>query len=193
VLLLGNAFAATITVNSLSDIDFTPSDNSCTLREAIENTNNNSNVSSGGDCAPGVEGATETDIIIFDLTTPVIINLANRLPALSDKLKIVNDPQKQLTVRRNTEANYAIFTISSGISVTIEGLILTNGKSDDGGAIYNVGILEINHCTISDNEADDDGGAIFNKQGGILNITHSMISNNVANKKGGGLLIKTVL
>ncbi len=56
----------------------------------------------------------------------------------------------------------SIFLISNGVTVNLKNLILKNGKSTLGGAIYNNGTLTINNCSFQDNTATKNGGAIYN-------------------------------
>jgi predicted outer membrane repeat protein len=57
---------------------------------------------------------------------------------------------------------------------------------DDGGGIYNNGVLMITHCTITGNSArDESGGGIYT--GGTVTITDSYIGGNSANYVAGGI------
>ena len=76
-----------------------------------------------------------------------------------------------------------IFLISSGVTVTIEGVTLSHGSASRGGAIYNNGTLTINDSVVSENYAADrngccDGGGIYNK--GTLTIDNTTFSENSA-------------
>lgn len=82
-----------------------------------------------------------------------------------------------------------IFTISSGKVVTLKNMKLINGKSYNGGAIYNQGKLTIYSCTFSKNTAtssDYGGGAIMNH--GTLTVTGGTFTGNTA-KFGGAINI----
>lgn len=102
-----------------------------------------------------------------------------------------------------------IFVIPGSVSVTLQNMTIKNGQAfsnggwfivsgngQDAGAIYNVGSLQINHCTLSGNSAGDgeystlsiggiggSGGAIFNS--GTLTINNSIFTNNRAGDGGG--------
>ena len=56
--------------------------------------------------------------------------------------------------------------------------------TEDGGAIWNSGHLNVIKCTFGGNGADYIGGAIYNE--GILNVTDSTFTNNYAPSYGGG-------
>ncbi|MDX1416920.1 MAG: right-handed parallel beta-helix repeat-containing protein [Candidatus Promineifilaceae bacterium] len=89
----------------------------------------------------------------------------------------------------NTEVNGggagSVFTIRSGSTVTLTGLLITNGSSAIlGGGVFNEGSLTIDNCTISDNSAPGEGGGVHN-EGGTTTIGNSTISSNSAYFGGG--------
>ena len=71
------------------------------------------------------------------------------------------------TIINGTDTNW-IFTILSGVNVTIGNLTFTNGSGYRGGAIYNHGDLTVENCTFTNNTATSleqtggRGGAICN-------------------------------
>ena len=71
------------------------------------------------------------------------------------------------TIINGTDTNW-IFTITSGVNVTICNLTFTNGIGYRGGAIYNHGDLTVENCTFTNNTATNPyqtgggGGAICN-------------------------------
>lgn len=79
--------------------------------------------------------------------------------------------------------------ITSSVEVTINSISLTKGHAgSSGGAIYNEGTVNINNCTLSNNEADSNGplstrpggGAIYNR--GNVNLANCSLSYNKANR-----------
>lgn len=84
-----------------------------------------------------------------------------------------------------------VFNISSGSTVALAGLMITNGKvAGDGGGIYNAGELTITNCTISGNSATYPGNSSSYRGGGIYNVgdlivTGSTFSGNSAPMGGG--------
>src|SRR5262249_42976428 len=73
-----------------------------------------------------------------------------------------------------------IFEIASGVTVNLDGVTLTGGRSDGmGGAVLNSGTLSVSNSVITANQAAD-GGGIFN--GGALTLTDSTISDNRATR-----------
>ncbi len=88
-----------------------------------------------------------------------------------------------------------IFTISSGVNVTLLNLTIADGKAyrSNGGAVTNNGgTLTINNCTFNSNSATlnnrDEygfGGAIYNT--GTLNVIGSTFKSNTAEADGGAI------
>jgi len=94
--------------------------------------------------------------------------------------------------------NADLFTIDSGITVTMGNLFIANGSGSatgEAGAVYNSGILYAYSCTFSNNSSSNSsvhpgfgvGGAIYNDS--ILTITScTFISNSVTNRGYGGAI-----
>ena len=77
-----------------------------------------------------------------------------------------------------------IFEIDGGFAVTLTNVTLTNGKADNGGAIYNFGNLDLVHVNFVNNTAKY-GGAIMNYAYGLV-LDDSTFTNNTA-KIGGAI------
>ena len=97
----------------------------------------------------------------------------------------------------------------TNINVSISGLTLTGGNSDQGGALYNMANLTLQNVAITGSKSKDFGGALCNagtltangltisgnqaaNGGGIANsgtftITNSQITGNNASRNGGGI------
>src|SRR5215218_5516859 len=179
VVLASPAQANTITVNSLAD-DADGTDGECTLREAI--TSANTDASSGtatGECTAG----SGDDVI--EVGVMGTVNLTRVLPPLSSTIEIEGPGSAQFTVRRNTGGDYRIFRVGSGAEVSLSGMTMTNGKTDDAGGIMNRGTLTVTDSTVSANSAQFTGGGIFNDQG-TLTVTGSTISDNSSLHGAGG-------
>ncbi len=84
-----------------------------------------------------------------------------------------------------------IFDIASGITVNIINLKLTNGSTDNGGAVYNNGHLTVNNCIFTNNTATVSGGAIYNT--GNLTLTESNLINNTSANFGGAIYNEGIL
>ncbi len=146
----------------------------CTLRAAIETAN----------------FVPSDDIITFDPSlNNQTITLAAALDAINGNLTMTGPGAALLKVERNSgAAQFRIFRVNSGKTVTISGLTISGGDSDqDGGGIFNAGTLTLDEVVVSGNSTDNDGGGIRNDSGGTLTITGSTISGNTAANLGGGV------
>ncbi len=157
--------AATLVVNTTADNE---SDGcgvgACTLREAIS------------DAAPG-------DTISFSLTYPATVTLSSSL-TLSKSLTILGVGASDLAISGG--GSDRIFSVTSGVTVTLSGLTLQDGyAAGDGGAIYNAGTLLLEQGYLYDNEATGDGGGIYAT--GTTWITASTVASNTAGTNGGGI------
>ncbi len=83
-----------------------------------------------------------------------------------------------------------VITITAGVTVEIQALLVTNGRSDFGGGIENLGTLLLDGVVISGNLATLEGGGIDNF-GGHLTVVNSLIQGNIAHS-GGGISSDTV-
>jgi hypothetical protein len=137
------------------------------LRQAIIDSNNNTtNEPNEIDFAPGLSGT-------IWLTTGDLL-IANY------DLQIVGPGQGSLTVSGN--GNSRVFEVASGVTATLSGMIISDGKADNGGGIYTAGTLMLERCTIAKNVAtsgsEGEGGGIYNL--GTVTINSSIISGNNA-------------
>src|SRR2546426_10601307 len=123
------------------------------------------------------------------------ITLTSGELAIGKNLTIQGPSANLLTISGNNASR--VFDINaSGVTVTLDGLTIANGKfGGDGGGIYNGGTLNVTNSTISGNStsgsafSDDFGGGIYNN--GTLNVTNSTISGNSVSggniRLGGGI------
>ena len=179
------------------DVDPLTPGQQCTLRRALHLTNN-------------VAGE---DTITFNIpmtqpncdaaTGRCTINLTQALPDITDSVEITGPGADNLTVQRNSQDTFRIFTILNFTvgPVTISGLTISNGASlptltdndiNGGGVLNRINNrLNIINCTLSGNVADGKGGAIAN-QSGTVNITGSTLTGNssvgVGVDDGGGAI-----
>ncbi len=127
--------------------------------------------------------AAGSDTIVFDavvFSTPQTIALASVItlnPATGDSLTIIGPGVNLLTVDGNdgVSTNVRIFTVSSGDTVSISGMTLTNGGD---GAIDNSGLLTVTDMAFPNN-TNGNGGAIATG-GASLTITNCTFSGNTA-------------
>ena len=181
------ARANTIVVDSTAD-----SGSACTLRNAIDNANNNAQTHSG--CAAG-SGA---DTITFSPTvfaSPQTIILGSSLPDLTDTATTTIDGGNVVTVSGNDIVQIIQAGNLSGYSGSAElrNLELTHGNSSGyGGAILMTGAsLLLDHVVISNSTATYGGGGVFT-QGGTTTIDGCLFISNLINSgTGGGLMNST--
>ena len=182
------AHAVDITVNSTAD-NTTASDSSCTLREAIDNAQNDSD-STSGDCPAG----SGSDTIVLAKETYTI---DSAFPNISTDITITGN-NATLTAG-NT--GYRFFRIESGSTLTLTNIILdgaTQTGNSDGGAIrVTNGTLNATNCAFVNNRTegnfDAHGGAVVVKSSGTANITNCTISGNSAYSSGGGITVQGTL
>jgi CSLREA domain-containing protein len=168
----------------------------CTLREAINAAN--------GDA--GAETIT-FNTTVFPIPGPHVINLLTALLDISTDMTIQGPGANVLTVKRNVATRFRIFTVTSGVTVNISGLLITNGFTSDGssgvvggvgdagGGILNSGTLTLTGVAVIGNKTGKggdgtlgtggwggSGGGILN--GGTLTINNSTISGNQTGNGG---------
>ncbi|HKF54249.1 MAG TPA: HYR domain-containing protein, partial [Blastocatellia bacterium] len=164
-----------------------------------------------------ISNACAGDTITFDLTkvsSPIALTTADTTDqssalVINKTLTIQGPGANLLTVEanNNTGLPFRIFTISSGVTVTISGLTVTNGFTPAGvsgspgghggfgGGIYNSGTLTLTGMTVSGNRTGQGGaidgvgghgGGIYNDQSATLTVTNSTISGNSTGNGGVG-------
>jgi|GEM_PF-3476483 len=142
--------------------------------------------SGAGSLRQVVADANPGDVVTFDSS------LDGQIIAIATDLSIDQD----LTVTGPGASNLIIsggdmtriFTVNSGRTVHISGLTLSHGKSFDGPAIFNSGVLTVANATISGNYAQSSSGSgIYNNPGATLTVTGCTISGNTADALGGGV------
>jgi hypothetical protein len=174
------AHAAGLVVDSL--LDTIGIDGICTLREAIQNANNDAITNT--DCVAG----SGTDTITFSVSG--MITLDSELPVIMDADGLTIDGTGQTVT---ISGNNAVRVFYAGNTLTLNHLTIANGYSTGGvvgGGIYHCcnGTLTIMDSTFSGNRVDwaGAGGGIYNT-GGPLTIMNSIFSGNNATDSGGGI------
>jgi hypothetical protein len=80
-----------------------------------------------------------------------------------------------------------VFTVSSGVTATLQNLAIANGQSANGGGVKNNGTLNVVNSTFSGNNSPNGrGGAIYNYLGSTLRVANSIFINNTATSGYGG-------
>jgi CSLREA domain-containing protein len=174
------ADSASLTVNSLADTRAV--DGNCTLREAIENANNNA--ATNVDCTAG-NGA---DTITFSVSGT--ITLSSALPTIRDAAGLTIDGTGQTVTISGANAMRVLY---AGNTLILNHLTIANGYSTGGyvgGGVYHCcsGTLTITNSTFSGNTVswEGRGGGIYNYWG-TLTIINSTFSDNSVNDTGGGI------
>ena len=153
-----------------------------------------------------------TKQIVFDCGAfPVTINITSTRTVSSPTFStLLIDGGSKVTLQRVGTGNH--FNVTSGATLTLKSITLTNGfatcggavnvasgaglslddarfinnqSSQQGGAICNNGIMSVTNALFSDNVAGSHGGAIGNYS--ALNVTNSRFLNNRASINGGGI------
>ena len=92
----------------------------------------------------------------------------------------------QITIDANERSR--VFEVASGKTVTLKGLIISQGAADLGAGIRNDGgTLSLQRCTLSRNESSQSGGGVFNTNAGTLKISDGTVFERNFAQDGGGL------
>ena len=94
-----------------------------------------------------------------------IIDLQSALPTIADPVQIAGPGPEKLTIRRGISVAFRIFTVANTVA-NLSGMKLTNGLTQEGGAINSIGSLTLVRMAVIGNEALARGGAKVEAQGG---------------------------
>ena len=145
--------------------------------------------SGAGSLRDTIAAAASGDTIVFAGSVHgQTITLTSGELAISKSLDIESPVAHPVHISGNNASRVFDIT-SSSAAVTLSGLTITDGFSDQGGGIFNAGTLTVSQCTLSGDSAQL-GGAIFNL--GTLTTTNSTLAGNSA-IKGGGIFSKGTL
>ena len=141
--------------------------------------------SGAGSLRNAITAAAAGDTITFAAGITTINLTTGQL--LIDKNLTINGGSGVAVTRQAGSPNFRIFTIASGSTVILDGLIISNGNaaSDSGGGIANAGTLTLRNSTVSGNTANGIGGGISNT--GTFNLDRTHITSNHADFSGGGI------
>jgi hypothetical protein len=186
----------------------------CALRDAIMAVNSRSGV---GGCAAGagpidtinLPGGqdfefTERDANSHDAALPALIagrqvNLHGKTTSKSPT--IVATPAVCAPNGATDSYEFRLLEVRSGAVLFVDNVTFSNGCADgsedfntgaigenaQGGAIFNAGILDLDHDGVFDSTAAIEGGGIYNASSGVLLINATSIESNVAGLRGGGM------
>lgn len=179
-------YAGTVAINTTADSN-TPGDGSCSLREAINDSNAGSNVS--GDCT-GISGTTNTFLIPAGDYT-----VGSTLPNITSNITLSKVGGGTVNIQANAAAHvavYRVFVVSSGGSLTLNTVVVRNGGNGSsspelGGCIYVNGTLILQSSSVNNCFATQAGGGIFASTGSNVTITSSTVSSNQVIFAGAGI------
>jgi hypothetical protein len=184
-LLEGRLAPATLTVNSLADTA-NPTDPYLSLREAIALVNSPTLPSGLSNQILGQISGTlhqgGSDTVVFDPTavrTSITLTggqLELSLPSSTAQVTIDGGGSAGVTLNGNRASR--VLVVDSGVRATADHLTLTNGQTQSGGGIANMGTLTVSNSTVSGNSAGIYGGGVYNT--GTLTVSNSTVSGNSA-------------
>ncbi|MFH1728260.1 MAG: right-handed parallel beta-helix repeat-containing protein [Pseudomonadota bacterium] len=186
-----NVFSKTYIVDDL--VDSSPDSSclaeedgggTCNLREAIDLSNSDTT----GDHDIYLPSSTISLSVINTSAADEDLNQTGDLDLLNTTSQItIVGGGIGISIIDAASLNDRIFDINStSAHLILQDLTIQNGYSNYyGGAIYNLGTLEIDTVSIDDNEASYGGGAIYNYNS--CQISNSKLSGNKASAEGGAI------
>ena len=132
----------------------------------------NANDSGPGSLRQAILDAKTGETIVFNGDHNVLLDSTLTI----DKSLIIDGTGRTIAI--DGQKKVRVFQINKGVSVTLNGLTIRNGKVNEeyGGGIWNGGKLVVKDCIISNNSAAK-GGGIYN-EGTLSIIGHSSIRGN---------------
>lgn len=131
------------------------------------------------------------DTITFDpiiFSTPQKITLTAGQFELTDvAITTITGPGADLLSISGNDAS-RVFLVNTGAMADLSGLTIMEGEDDNGGGVFNSGMVTMTNVTVSRNVAfyaGGHGGGIFNS--GTITMTNVRVSGNVAVSDGGGI------
>ena len=154
----------------------------------------NLNDSGAGSLRQAILDATafpDTNNIVFDPSLSGTITLTSGELPVTSFLNILGPGANNVAVSGNCTSR--VFSITSGLNVTIAGLTIENGTNLSGGGIFNDhSILTVSNCALSGNSSSF-GGGIYNNgdfssgSSAALFIQTSTFSGNISGDEGGAI------
>ncbi len=157
----------------------------------------NTNDIGAGSLRNAISSAASGDTIDFNLFgCPCIIALTSSELLIDRKNLFINGPgANQLTISGNNSRRAFRITGSPPASVTISGLTIANGNSNQsGGGIYvELGRLTLSNTIVTNHSSSGAGGGIMVDIGSSLNVLDSTITGNTSsNNNGGGIATASI-
>ncbi|MGO9471160.1 MAG: choice-of-anchor Q domain-containing protein, partial [Isosphaeraceae bacterium] len=153
----------------------------------VENSKDNG----PGSLRDTIATAAAGDTIEFDLTPGHVtspITLTSGELEITENLTIDGPGAGTLTI--SGDSNSRVFQVSGGVTATISGLTIKDGKAAlSGGGIGNGGSLKLTDDVFTSNSATGAGGAIYNSAGSLFMTGCSVTGNKAADGDGGGIYV----
>jgi CSLREA domain-containing protein len=162
--------------------------------KAFSLTVSNTNDSGSGSLRQAIADAASGDTINFNLSAcPCTITLTSGQLSIDKTLTITGPGANRLTLSGNNASR--VFEIVNASTLTLTGLTIANGRHlENGGGIFSDegGLLRLNECNLSNNNAGGHGGAILmggDENPGVqkLIIRNSVLAFNHATLDGGAI------
>lgn len=149
----------------------------------------NTNDSGAGSLRQALADANDGDTITFAVTGT--ITLTNGELLVNHSINISGPGSANLAVNGN--GSHRLFHVSSGQTVTISDLLISNGNDYNAGGIYNDGAtLTVNNCVFTANSGGGYGGGGIMNDGSNANanltVNNCLFDGNSADFLGGGIL-----
>ena len=143
---------------------------------SVTNTNDDANEGSLRWAITSANASSTINSIVFDSGVSGTITLASDLPGITDDLTITGPGAAALTISGNSA--YAMFSVSSGKTLTLSGLTFTENKSGNGSIIY----LNNSHAVGSSITvtANTNSSVFFSANHSTLTFSDSTFSGNSA-------------
>jgi hypothetical protein len=133
-----------------------------------------------------LNGGSTNDIVFGPNASDGTLLLNQALPPLQANVNINGPGAGNVTIQRaNGAPAFSIFTVTRGVTDSINGLTIENGLAGLGGGINNQGTLTLNGDDLLANTATG-GGAVYNADAAFLYGDNLQIIANQANTSGGG-------
>ena len=161
-------------------------------------TDTSDNPNDTGSLRYAVDQATSGTTIQFAPNVTGTITLTNGTLDINKSLNIIGPGAGTLAISGNN--NRRVFKVEANVAASISGLTITKGNvhgyisnTEYGGALYNLGTVNLNNCDISNNYAVEGAGGVFNYGSARLTMTNCTVSgNSVSDSRGsdagGGVL-----
>ena len=149
----------------------------------------NTNDSGPGSLRQALADANDGDEITFAVTGTITLTSGELL--VNHSINISGPGSANLAVNGN--GSHRVFHVSSGQTVTISDLTISNGNDYNAGGIYNDGAtLTVNNCVFTANFGGGDGGGGIMNDGSNANanltVNNCLFDGNSADFLGGGIL-----